>query len=299
MRPFVEDGLGMAAYVYDTADRPFRLRSFIVDGCPIDGAGLAMLQDGAHDDFVRRSWIGRAAMTASETPGYATHPGVIEVFHPAGIRDVMVVNALDAIGVGCWIGAPLRALRRLQGAERERWNRIAAHVRAGLRMRLRLSGAAASAAAALACPPEAVFTTDGDPVHVEEPAMQARGALRTAVLRMERARGELRDDPDRALPSWTALVRARWTLVDSFEADRRQYIVARANPIGARPLARLSERERQVVACLSMGHTNKETAYELGLSHSTVRVLVARARAKLGVTTLPELVAIYRRDTLT
>ncbi len=47
-----------------------------------------------------------------------------------------------------------------------------------------------------------------------------------------------------------------------------------------------------------MGYTNKETAYELGLSHSTVRVLVARAGAKLAVTSREDLVAHYRRAAL-
>lgn len=44
----------------------------------------------------------------------------------------------------------------------------------------------------------------------------------------------------------------------------------------------LSERERQVVAYLAGGQSTKETAYTLGIADATVRVLVARAVAKLG-----------------
>src|SRR5690349_17003113 len=91
MRPAAEDGLGMAAYLYATSQRPFRIEPLIHDS-PVDDAGLSMLMDGAHDDFVRRSWLTPSAATASETPGYDTHPGVLQVFHPAGIRDVLVVN---------------------------------------------------------------------------------------------------------------------------------------------------------------------------------------------------------------
>ncbi|OJY24687.1 MAG: hypothetical protein BGO98_18805 [Myxococcales bacterium 68-20] len=134
--------------------------------------------------------------------------------------------------------------------------------------------------------------------HLERTAEPEREALRDAAVGILRARTDLRGAPERALPSWKALVRARWTLVDEFQRDGSHYVVARVNAMATKPTAKLSERERQVVACLSMGQTNKEAAYELGLAHSTVRVLVARASAKLGVTTREELVAKYRQDTL-
>jgi DNA-binding NarL/FixJ family response regulator len=296
MRPALEDGLGIAAYVYDTNDRPFRVRHLLVDGCPVDGAGLAKLQDESNDEFVRSTWIARAAMMASETPGYDTHPGVLEVFRPAGIDDIMVVNAIDPIGVGCWVGAPLRTRRPLAGVEREHWNRVAAHIRSALRLRLRLAAKSSTTPTDGA---EAIITSEGKFEHLDATAETSRDALRAAALGIVKARAELRGDPERALPSWKAMVRARWTLVGDFEKDGAQYFVARANPLEAKPSARLSEREQQVVLCLSMGLTNKEAAYELGLSHSTVRVLVARACAKLGVSSRDELIATYRRDTLT
>jgi DNA-binding CsgD family transcriptional regulator len=43
-----------------------------------------------------------------------------------------------------------------------------------------------------------------------------------------------------------------------------------------------------------MGHSNKEIAYELGLSASTVRVLIARAGRKLGVVGRAAVLARYR-----
>ena len=45
----------------------------------------------------------------------------------------------------------------------------------------------------------------------------------------------------------------------------------------------LSSRERQVVAYAAIGQSTKETAYALGISDTTVRVLLARAMKKLGV----------------
>jgi DNA-binding CsgD family transcriptional regulator len=43
-----------------------------------------------------------------------------------------------------------------------------------------------------------------------------------------------------------------------------------------------------------MGHTNKVIAYELGLSASTVRVLLTRASRKLGVSGRQRLIERYR-----
>lgn len=297
IRPSLDEGLGIAAYLYDTMDRPFRVKHLVVDGCPVDASGVARLQDPAYDDFVRRSWIARAAMTASETPGYDAHPAVHDVLRPAGIRDIMVVNAIDATGVGCWIGAPIADVRVLAPETRERWNRVATHLRASVRLRSRLSSARGGPPETSGAP-EAVLTPEGEIVALEGAAETARGTLRDAVRAVQRVRRELRADGDRALLAWPALVRARWSLVDDYAEGDHHYVVARANAVEVQPIARLSHRERQVVACLSSGHTNKETAYELGLSHSTVRVLVARACAKVGVTTREELVAVFRRGTV-
>lgn len=292
-RALTHDGLGMAAYMYDTAERPFRIHNFVHD-TPIDAAGMEMLQQSAHDDYVRESWLAPSAALASETPGYADHPGVHEVFHPAGIKDVFVLNVRDPIGVGCWIGTPLREVRTLSHIERERWARVAAHIRAALRLRLRLARAPKDTGA----PTEAVIDAQGSLLHVEQSAETARNALRDAVSAMQRARGALRDEPDRALPSWRALVQARWTLLDEFQSDGARYIVARANSVASLGFQVLAPREAQAVACASMGLTNKEIAYELGLSHSTVRVLISRASGKLGAKTRDELIAACRANAL-
>ncbi len=44
----------------------------------------------------------------------------------------------------------------------------------------------------------------------------------------------------------------------------------------------LSPREQQVVDMIAGGRSQKETAFELGVSHATVRVLYARAMKRLG-----------------
>ena len=304
LRPALEGGLGMAAYVYDASTRPFVVREPILD-CPLDAEGLGRLFAQSDESYVRGAWLSRAAATASETPGYADHPGVRDVFWPLGIRDVLVVNALDPVGVGCLIGAPLPTLRTLRDDERDLWDRVASHLRSALRLRLRLASlegrrpesAAASLSDGTSGAVEAVLRRDGALEHAEDVAIGAREALREAVLGMDRARCALRSRPRRVLSAWRALVRGRWTLVDDFEREGSRYLVARANGPAARGPTLLSTRERQVLEQLVLGHTDKLVAYELGLSHSTVRVLVARARAKLGAKTRAELIEKFRAAT--
>jgi DNA-binding CsgD family transcriptional regulator len=60
---------------------------------------------------------------------------------------------------------------------------------------------------------------------------------------------------------------------------------------GAAGLEMLTDRERQVVLQAALGFTNKEIAYALGISDSTVRVLMARAAEKLGVRSRVELLS--------
>ena len=48
------------------------------------------------------------------------------------------------------------------------------------------------------------------------------------------------------------------------------------------PRPPLTPRERQIVDSVLGGRTRKETAFELGLSDATVRVLYSRAMKKLG-----------------
>jgi DNA-binding NarL/FixJ family response regulator len=59
--------------------------------------------------------------------------------------------------------------------------------------------------------------------------------------------------------------------------------------------ARLSEREELVVAQVVAGLSNKHIASNLGVSPSTVGVLLFRAATKLGVRSRSDLVAAYTR----
>jgi DNA-binding NarL/FixJ family response regulator len=90
-----------------------------------------------------------------------------------------------------------------------------------------------------------------------------------------------RRDPLEAVEVWRGLVAGLWSLVDHYDTDGRRYLVAHRNDPTTPDPRGLTERERQVVAYADLGQSNKLIAYQLGLSVSTVAVLLARAREKL------------------
>jgi two-component system response regulator FixJ len=63
-----------------------------------------------------------------------------------------------------------------------------------------------------------------------------------------------------------------------------------AGPAVAAKLARLSERERQVLEGLVAGHPNKTIAYDLGISPRTVEVYRANLMTKMQAKSLSELI---------
>src|SRR6185503_16434263 len=71
----------------------------------------------------------------------------------------------------------------------------------------------------------------------------------------------------------------------------RRYVVARENEADTPDFSAFTDRERQVVVHAALGLSNKEIAYTLGISATTVRVLVARAAHRLGLRTRRELLA--------
>lgn len=89
----------------------------------------------------------------------------------------------------------------------------------------------------------------------------------------------------------TALLAA---ITAALERDRqRREVEAMAASLDAR-MARLTAREREVMALICDGHQNREIAAALGLSARTVEVHKARVMEKLQVASLAELLRLFR-----
>jgi DNA-binding CsgD family transcriptional regulator len=193
---------------------------------------------------------------------------------------------LDREGVLLSLGIPSRA--GFTAEVRQSLARVATHIVAGLRLRKRLTS---NIPVQSAEPAEAVLSPDGTIVDArgEAKVAAARRALRAAVLDVERARTSLRRQPGPALALWKGLVSARWTLVDEFDAHGAKYVVARENSPQATGLHSLTPAENCVVTYAARGFSTKEIAYTLGISATTVRVLLMRAARRCGVRSREEL----------
>ena len=199
--------------------------------------------------------------------------------------DALNLNGLDPAGVGIFIGLWERNVTNLSAAEVEIYRHMAHHLGAAHRCRRRMRDSQAGRATLDATDgAEAILDARSRVVHAIGPAKEktARAALVATAKARDRARTP-KAEPGDSLRDWRPLTHARWTLVDSFEENGARYIVARENQARFEGLESLTDRERQAVVYLALGQSTKETAYALGISDVTVRVLLARAAAKLGV----------------
>jgi DNA-binding NarL/FixJ family response regulator len=118
--------------------------------------------------------------------------------------------------------------------------------------------------------------------------------VRTVRTFLERSAGEwfrLRGEGTAETETRVTRVRGRWSVVDRFSRDGNRYVLLRE---AKRTLDHLSTRERQIVTAAALGKSNKEIAFELGVAHATVRVLLARAAKKVGATGRRDLLARVR-----
>ncbi len=287
LEPSMSGGLGLHAYTYDLATASVRFRTSVerrpafatasVMGL-LANTEVPMSGDVTYGELWKRCCFGSCTQVAP----FESHPAA----RAMGMRDMLALNAIDESGIGVFVGAPLSDRRTVSTGEARAWMRVTSHMTTALRLRRRLRAT-----------PVAVLSPTGRLEHAEHGARLApdREALRDAVLRIERARGSLRDDPEAATKLWRPLTKERYTLIDRFEADGRRYVVA----FDDRPAATLdvlTHREREVLAAIAEGKSSKQVAFSLGLSDSTVRVLLARATKRLGLRTREDLVAFYRAE---
>lgn len=234
-------------------------------------------------EFVTRTFRSGLAAGIRET-AYPEMKPMVEELEAFGFADELSLNGLDPAGKGVFIGMWSPQMLDLAPGEMTLFRRMGHHLGAAHRVRRRLrESQPASATPDSTVGAEAILDARRRVVHAAGPA-RSKGA-RDDLIATAAARDRDRS-PRLALDArlvWGPLTRARWTLVDSFERGGARYVVARENQSAVRGLEALTDRERQAVAYLAIGQSTKETAYALGIADTTVRVLLGRAAAKLGV----------------
>jgi DNA-binding CsgD family transcriptional regulator len=286
----LDRGAGVAMILYDVSGDAPKIDE--IDAINVDASCFAMGIDTHNDagfaESVLTSYRNNVCATAAE---YVRDPQVLramrQCYARVGVQDQVLINGANSSGIGCALYVLSKTHLRLTAVERDLMTRIATHLSAAYRLQ-RLLEALNEGDGLI----DALLNIDGQVEHAEVAASsyEARRSLTTAVKLREWARASSgRGDPWRATSAWKPMVEGRWSLVDGYEPNGRRYIAARANePLLIGP-PMLSPRERQVAYLAGLGRSNKVIAYELGLAHATVRVLVARAAYKLGVRTRAEM----------
>ncbi len=249
----------------------------------------------ANPDFVRLTFRSLYTCSARRNAGPLLGPVLAERAR-VGWGDTYNINGLDVSGIGCLLTLGCRTPEYVVDAKEDAlYRRLAFHLSAAFRCRRKLwaqLGSEHGPVASVTSGAEAILDGGGRFVHAEGRAAGklAREQIRSTASVIDSVRSsQRRRRGHEAFEAWRPLTAARWTLVDSFEENGRRYVVARENQVEAGGLAFLTDRERQVVVHAALGFSNKQIAYTLGISHATVRVLMARAAQRMGVSTRKEL----------
>ena len=91
---------------------------------------------------------------------------------------------------------------------------------------------------------------------------------------------------------WQGLLDGRWTVIGRYHRAERQVLVARRNDPTLTKSRALTGRERQTVELAATGRSNKQIAYEVGLSAGSVSGYLASALRKMGLRSRTELVVL-------
>jgi DNA-binding CsgD family transcriptional regulator len=213
-------------------------------------------------------------------------------FTANGVKDALGLLALEPDDTGLAVTVPFSEPTRLAPRIRSQLKRVTAHLATALRLRSRTQGEVSPDHPSV----EAVLDPGGRVEHATGSARlgAARRRLVSAVRNVEHARGRLRKtDPDEALTLWEGLVSGRWSLVDHVESDGKRLVLVRRNEPGARDPKALTEAERDVLAYVALGHSNKHVAYLLGLAPTTVATHLARGMRKLGLRSRRDVISMF------
>jgi len=292
--PLLDRGSGVIAYAYARrSDLPGLALQTVWRADPeVAAANWSVMAAFTGPAVVRRLTAAGLTYASLSEFLFRESPELAEEFRArTGFRDSVGLVVETATGYGLSISALTRDICTTEPRERRRWSRVAAHLAAGLRLRLALEAGGADAGTV-----EAVLDPDARVVEMTERASdsRARRVLREAVMRRERADlAAQQSGPDSALGLWEGLVGGRWSLVDRFASDGGRFIVAHRNDPEVGPPRGLTRRERQVAEYVGMGRSSKEIAYLLGIRASAVSNAIMGSIRKLGLRGRAELASFF------
>lgn len=291
-------GIGAYAFTYDVRKPGHPLIGPLVGSGRITDMQLGRASLEAMPPPIFDSIFGPGPLLGIASEQLSVFPEAVsrmvrQMWAAGGIHDHVGVKGWDPSGEAVILAFAFDKPPQLNGRLVTTLSRIAVHLSAGIRLRRALQGW-------LPGPDEpgteAVLDPAGKVEHASDAARDsgARANLTRAVLAMERARGPLRQaSPDTAVAIWHGLVDGRWSLIDHYESDGKRYLLARRNDPAVPDPRALGERERQVLAFVALGHSNKLIGYELGLTPSTVAGHIHSILDKLKLKSRRELIQMF------
>lgn len=283
--------LGMGAVFYDIRERAISLDHVLGIGISetLSHWGDASHRDPGNVPIIRHNYRSRLCGLQSELTQGRMPDAFVEQMASEGFNDAIMLNGLDTSGIGLALYFFGRDLT-FDAEYRAAYERLSVHLSNAYRLYRRLHSQPQPAVERA----RAIFSDRGKLKDMREPLSNGTvEGMKKAMAERRWALGPVRKNaPREAIEAWKALVRGRWALVDHFESDGKRYILAQDNTHEIEPTPSLSAREQQVVELAALGRSNKVIAYELGIAHATVRVLMNRAMNKLEVRTREELIAL-------
>jgi DNA-binding CsgD family transcriptional regulator len=298
VRPLVDSGAGANANVLGLDASGTMLASSVSLGHDIQEMWTSFRRAVPPETLWETDLAGpitNAARTPSPSQLYAR-----EGHAAMGVYSYTSINAspVPRMRVSIGIPNPVGCCEFWPDRDRSTWERVAAHLGAAYRLRIRR---------ALREPPAMVVDAAGRLLHAEPHVSTgpARERLLAALSAVGRARRTTMPH-EAMLTAWHALHEGCWSIVESVEHDGRRLLIARTNapfpPLAPAHLparsaafaATLTTAERRVVTALGQGHSNKRIAGDLGIAISTVATLLTRAKGKLGCASRVELAQVGR-----
>jgi DNA-binding CsgD family transcriptional regulator len=276
-------GSAMHGGIYDASDvHALRFHQVHMDGFTPAGEDLVVQGRRLLSPSVVRTFRSNRVIASGRS--FPELAPLYESKLPMGLRDTLFISGSDPCGRGIFVGLWFDDRGDGPPDEIATYGRMAHHLAAAHRCRLRLRDAQPDRSQLDPTEgAEAIIDSRQRIVHASGPATSPdaqRQLLETAKAR-DQARAS-RGNVTEGLRRFRALTAARWTLIDRVEHSGERLVVARENRPEVSGLVNLSDRERQVVAYAVVGQSAQETAYTLGISSATVRMLLGRAGNKLG-----------------
>lgn len=204
-----------------------------------------------------------------------------------GYSDIWALCAVEPDFSGSVFAVPvLPGEKYLYPIENEYWTKIAVHIAAAIRLRRHFPHMDFSNPEASSKRDMVMHLVDSN----TEPGADSGQAdlgeeMHEALVRTVQAvsKHRERENPGGLMDIWPGLVHGRWSLIPVEGNRGERYMAAIENPPRIAVNHRLTTRENQVVQYAAQGQSNKQIAYTLGLSVSSVGTYLSQALKKLGI----------------